>query len=98
MTDIASAAAAVSAGYAKTQTDYGAGKSPRFVTVFDKTAAGSSAQAHGPLRSVGTSDVSAAAADTQALAALNGMRNVRYGTGATANSDSQGKAHSIDAT
>lgn len=98
MTDLASAAATISAGYAKTQVDYGAGKSPRYVTHFDKTGIGSTGQDHSPLRATGTSDVSAAAADTQAVAALNGMRGIRYGTGATANSDTKGNSHTFDAT
>lgn len=98
MSDFASAAAAASAGYAKTQTDNGAGKSPRYVTIFEKLAAGGSDTAHANLRAVGTSDVSAAAADTAAVNALNGMRNVRYGTGATAGRDSQGKTHTFDAS
>lgn len=98
MTDLANAAAATTAGYTKTQVDYGAGKSPRFLTIFDKLGSGSSEQSHAPLRAVGISDVSAAAADTQAVACLNGLRNVRYGTGATAGRDQHGKQHTFDAS
>lgn len=99
MTDIASAAAAVAAGYTKTQTDRGVGSaSPRFLTTFTKMVVGASEQSHVELRAVGVSDVSAAAADTQAVTCLNGMRNIRYGTGATAGTDQHGKQHTFDAS
>lgn len=99
MTDLASAAAAVTAGYSKTQTDRGVGAaSPRYITVFEKYLVGGSDEAFAIARAIGTSDVSAAAADTAALAALNGGRNLRYGTGATAGRDSQGKQHTFDAS
>jgi hypothetical protein len=97
MSDLASAAAAVAAGYIKTQTDRGAGAgSPRYITTFDKLVIGGGDEAHANTRAVGTSDASAAAADTQALAALNGQRNIRYGTGTTAGNDSRGKQHTFD--
>lgn len=80
--DLANAAAAVSAGYSKTQIDMGAGKSPRYRTVLEKYVTGDSASGS-PLRAYGESDVSAAAADTQAVNALNKQRQHRYGTDGT---------------
>ena len=96
MTDLASAAAAVSAGYTKTQSDRGAGTSPRFLTTFEKQLGGNTGQAHANSRAIGTSDVSAAAADTAALNSLNGQRNIRFGTGATAGTDTSGKTKTFD--
>lgn len=98
MANLADAAAAVAAGYSKTQTDFGAGKSPRYMTIFEKLVVGASDQSHAEIRAVGTSDTSAAAADTVAVSALNGFRNIRYGTGSTAGRDSQGKTHTFDAS
>lgn len=80
MADLADAAAAVSAGYKKTQTDRGAA-SPnlRYVTDFTKPMVGvTGAPASVEQRAVGESSTSAAAADTQALAALNAQREHRH--------------------
>ena len=78
-TNLADDAAVIAAGYKKTQTDFGASAVPRYQTCYAKPisgyagGSGSLAQAHG------VSNVSAAAADTAAVAALNGWRNARYG-------------------
>jgi hypothetical protein len=76
----ASAAAAVTAGWTKMQLDRGASVNPRYETTFEKHLTGQAGQSGGPLRAYGVSNVSAAAADTAALASLNGFRDYRYGT------------------
>jgi hypothetical protein len=94
MTDHANHAAAAAAGYARVQTDRGAGKSPRYVSRYEKPQ---SAGTSGFLdKAEGTSDVSQAAADTIALNALNGQRITRYGIGATAGKDGRGNALTFD--
>lgn len=112
VTDFASAAAAVTGGYAKTQVDRGApsgapnlnpGQPLRYMTVFDKPTAGA-AQSGSTLRGVGESGASAAAADTQALAALNANRRAYYGgspgraSGDADSPNSRGQGHTIDVT
>jgi len=97
-TDIASAAAAVTAGYSKTQLDRGASFNPRYSTRFEKHLTGQAGASGGPVRADGESNVSAAAADTAALAALNGFRQVRYGRAAALNFGSTGGAHTADST
>lgn len=86
ITDFANPAAAVSAGYIKTQVDRGAGAglSPplRYLTRFSKPVTGATGTGgdSGFLFTVeGESSASAAAADTQATAALNAVRRARYG-------------------
>jgi hypothetical protein len=101
MTDLANAAAAVAAGYTKTQIDRGAtppGGALRYTTVFEKWVSGATGQSGAMIRATGESNVDAATADTNALASLNGTRKHRYGAGATANKDSQGNSHTFDAT
>jgi hypothetical protein len=103
VTDFASAAAAQSAGWRLVQLDRGAGKSPRFESQFQKpyTGAGGSGglQTH-----TGQSDASAAAADTQALTALNAYRRHRYGgspgraSGSNDSPDHLGNTHTLDVT
>lgn len=83
--DLASAAAAVTAGYTKTQYDWGAAKNPRYETLFEKHMLGIPGYSGGPVRHNGQSNVSAAAADTAALAALNGWRKNRYGVDTNVN-------------
>jgi len=91
MTDLATPAAAVTAGYAKIQIDRGA-PSPqvrnpgnRYVTCFEKWLVGEPGYGGFNLRAYGEDAASAANADTAALAQLNSRRNLRYGKGATQN-------------
>jgi hypothetical protein len=79
--DLASAAAAVTAGYTKSQYDRGASANPRYETQFEKHQVGIPGYSGGPVRFNGQSNVSAAAADTAALAALTA--GVRIATGLT---------------
>jgi hypothetical protein len=76
--DLANIAAAQSVGYTVTQTDFGAGKTPRYKTVLEKPIAGDVGQSGSMLRAYGESSASAGAADTAALASLNGQRSYRY--------------------
>jgi hypothetical protein len=87
-TALANAAAAVSAGYIKTQTDFGATANPRYMTVFSKPLTGLEGQSGNELRARGYSNVDAATADTVALAALNNQRLHRYGDAAAGGSKS----------
>src|SRR6266852_6870631 len=79
VTDLADNAAAVAAGYTRTQTDRGVGKSPRYLSGYSKPIVEEAGASGGLLRSDGNSDFSQAAADTQALNALNVQRRHRYG-------------------
>jgi hypothetical protein len=78
MADLADHTAATTAGYARVQQDRGAGKSPRYVSRYEKSLVGEPGASGHLLKAEGNSDVSQAAADTQALAALNGQRAFRY--------------------
>lgn len=111
VTDLASAAAAVSAGYTKVQIDRGAtpgpndkNPAPRFATVFAKTTTGATGDSGRQLEGHGESNSSAAAADTQALAALNANRRHYYGGSpgrASAQSESpssRGGSHTVEVT
>jgi len=103
VTDYASVAAAITGGYKQVQIDRGTAYSERYVTHLEKWATGAG---QGGSRQVatGTSTVSAAAADTAALAALNAQRRHRFGgspgraSGDRDSIDARGAAHSIDAT
>jgi len=97
MTDLADHAAATAAGYQRVQYDRGSGKSPRYVSRYEKPTIGASGAAGGLTTAEGHSDSSQAAADTAALASLNGQRGHRYGKGATANNDNRGNALTFDA-
>jgi hypothetical protein len=104
VTDFASEAAALTAGYKKQQIDRGAGKSERYITHLEKIVTGGG-QSGSRMVATGTSGVSAAAADTQALTVLNAQRRARYGgspgrtTGVDSDSpDSRGATHVIDTT
>lgn len=97
MSDHASVAAAITAGYIKTQTDMGAAfKGNRFRTLLEKPIIGEPGKSGSMLRAYGESSVDAATADAQALAALNGARNVTYGTGAASNKGGLGGAMTHD--
>lgn len=95
MTDHANEAAATGAGWKKVQIDYGAGKSPRYATEFSKNIGGGNRSSANDVHR-GESDASAAAADTAALAALNGARKIRYGAGAAAGTDGRGSSLTFD--
>jgi hypothetical protein len=103
VTDYASEAAALSAGYKKVQIDRGATASPRFVTHLEKIVTGAG-MSGGRQVGTGTSDASAAAADTVALSAVNAERRHRYGgspgraSGDGDSPHSNGTAHTIDTT
>lgn len=114
VTDFANAAAAVTAGYAKTQIDRGAPPATpnfnasqplRYSTRFEKANTGASASDSGGLTSAyGESAASAAAADTVALNALNANRRAKYGGSpgrASGDGDSpnaKGGSHTVDLT
>src|SRR5262245_35775655 len=91
MTDLANPAAAVTAGYSKTQINRGVQSAQvrnpplQYVTVFEKILTGEPGMGQSILRAVGESSVDAATADTNALAVLNAQRDKRYGKGATQN-------------
>lgn len=90
-TTLASVAAATAAGYILQRVDFGdqsaypradsAPKRKRYQTHFTKNGLGPNASR---IRALGESDTSAAAADTAALAALNGQRQTIYGFDTTA--------------
>jgi hypothetical protein len=112
ITDLADAAAAVTAGYRKIQIDRSSAAPPnpnglaplRYCTRFEKQLLG--AGSDGPAWCVveGESAVSAAAADTQAVAQLNAWRKHRYSGApgrASGSSDSPsptGGTHQVDVT
>ena len=79
MADLADHAAATAAGYARIQIDRGAGKSPRFITRYEKPMTGEPGSSGGLWVHEAHSDASQAAADTAALTALNAVRRHRYG-------------------
>lgn len=85
-TSLAAHANADSAGYKRTQLDRGSGKSPRWITRYEKPSAGMPGQSGGLMSVEVTSDVNQADADTKALAALNTQRNFRYGFAAAGGS------------
>ena len=91
MTDLASPAAAVTAGYTKIQIDRGVPSAQvrnppaRYVTIFEKWLTGEPGYGGFNLRSVGEDNSSAANADTAALAVLNSKRGLRYGKGGNQN-------------
>jgi len=100
VTDFANEAAAITAGWKKIQVVTTGGV---FVTHLEKPVTGGG---HSGSRMVatGTSTVSAAAADTAALAALNAQRRHRYGgapgraSGESDSADSRGSTHTVDVT
>jgi hypothetical protein len=98
--DQASIAAAQTAGWKLLQRTTNRGE---FVTELVKTVTGAGQSGH-EQRAVGSSLASQAAADTNALAALNAQRKHRYGgspgraSGDGDSPDSRGATHSIDAT
>lgn len=104
MTDLASPAAAVSAGYSKTQVDRGSAfkGGAQYLTIFEKWLTGEPGGNGFNHRATGESSASAAAADTAATANLNQQRSNRYGKGANQNPGSypgnSGTPHTPDVT
>ena len=96
-TALGTKAAAETAGYKFTTTDRGASAVPRYFTVAEKHLTGGSGQTGAPTRAYGEG-ASQAAAEAQAVAALDAQRNVRYGHAAAGGSkDSAGNALTVDA-
>lgn len=83
VTDLANNAAAVAAGYIRTQTDRGAtALYDRFKTEYSKHPTGGGVPGQGDIgeiRAVGTDQALQATADTNALNALNAQRRHYYG-------------------
>jgi hypothetical protein len=80
VTDHAAQATATTAGWARAQCDRGAGKSPRYLSRYEKPLIGSTGESGFLAVIEGTgSDVDQATADTNALTALNAFRRHRYG-------------------
>lgn len=112
VSDHANAAAAVTAGWAKTQIDKGASapntaSDPRFVTRFEKPLTGASGGSGdgGRLAVIeGRSTSSAAAADTDATTNLNAWRRHYYAgspgraSGSAESTSSRGGSHTADST
>lgn len=112
VTNHANNAAVVGAGYTRTAIDRGAtpgvqdkNPAPRFATRYEKTMTGAVGDGGGQMVAEGESNVSAAAADTAAVAALNAARQHRYGGSpgrASGSTDSpsgrSGGAHTVDTT
>lgn len=88
MSDLASNAAALSAGYVRVQVDRGSGSAsnPRYSSRYERPTTGAPGQAGGLTTAEGQSNVDQATADTAALAALNNARGHRYGFGSSTNS------------
>lgn len=96
MSDLADHTAATSAGYKRVQVDRGAGRSPRYITRYEKPLVGEPG-ATGQLAKVeADSNISQADADTKAVTALNGFRTGRYGAGAAAGKGGGGGTLTFD--
>ena len=93
VTDHANNAAAVAAGWGRVQLDRGAGKSPRFITRYERPLIGSTGQSGFLSVHEAGSDVDQATADTQALVSLNIFRRHRYGG---SSGRASGDANSLD--
>lgn len=80
-------AAAVAAGWARTQADRGAAFGDnRWITRYERPVSGYAGASGGLLSVEATSGVNQADADTKALASLNYLRNHRYGFAAAGGS------------
>jgi hypothetical protein len=104
VSDHANLAAAQAAGYVAIQQDRGAGATyDRFVTTLEKWATGVQEVGH-LRRATGTSMSSQAAADTNAVNALNAQRRHEFGgapgraSGDGDSPHSRGGSHTIDST
>jgi len=80
--DLADNAAAATEGWTRVQIDHGALVNPRYRTRYEKAYDGD-LQSGGLHVCVGDDNASQAAADTEALAALNAYRRYIYGSDAT---------------
>jgi hypothetical protein len=106
VSDFASAAAAVSGGYVKTQVDRGAStrEANRYLTRFEKPITGAPGDSGRVLSAEGESNASAAGADTQAVAALNAVRRHYYAgspgraSGSAESASGRGGTHTVDVT
>jgi hypothetical protein len=118
VTDLANDAAVTGAGYAKAQVDRGTtnpnnpkdvntAQNPQFLTRYQKHvvgAAGGRGDSWEELVAEGESTVSAAAADTAAVANLNAIRRHRYGgspgraSGGVESVSPRGGTHTADTT
>lgn len=96
MTDLASIAASTAAGYARTRIDLGATVTTRYGTRLTRPMRGGADQQGRLFEAEAWSATSAAQADTNALAALNAQRRVRYGAGSAAGTDGHGSALTFD--
>ena len=102
ITDLADATAAATAGYAKFQTSNVEKGVTVFKTRFEKQMQGDNGAAPFLLNAQGQSTVSAAAADTASVAALNAIRRHRYAgapgqpSGATVVDFPKGKTPTVD--
>lgn len=94
--DHADHTAAAAAGYQRIQLDKGASANPRYMTRYEKPLVGAVGDSGSLLRAEGWSNVSQAAADTQALAALNGQRGLRYGKSTAVGTSGRGGAQTVD--
>lgn len=86
MSDLASHAAAVSAGYTRVDIDRGASFSPRYLARYERPTIGVSGQGGGLTSAQGAGSDTQATAQANALAALNNLRGHRYGFGSNTNS------------
>lgn len=95
-TDLADNTAAVAAGYTRIQLDKGAAANPRYMTRYEKPTVGAVGDGGGLTDAEGWSNASQAAADANALAALNGQRRSRYGSSTGVNVSGRGGAMTVD--
>jgi hypothetical protein len=77
--DLADNTAATTAGYKRVQLDRGAGKSPRYISRYEKPIAGEPGSSGQLWVHEAGSDVSQADVDAIVLNALNAARRHRYG-------------------
>jgi hypothetical protein len=77
--DFADNAAAVAGGYARVQVDYGASRSPRYVSRYEKPIVGEPGSSGGLFKIDGSGSDVQATADANALASLNASRRHRWG-------------------
>ncbi len=112
VTDFANDAAVLAAGYKKVQIDRTAlpgganDKNPalRFATVYSKPTTGAVGDSGRLLEAMGESSVSAAAADTAAVAALNAVRRHYYAgspgraSGSAESPTARGGSHTVEVT
>jgi hypothetical protein len=99
--DLASIAAATAAGYKLVQTDRGiAGLADRYYVTLEKPITGDPDGGSGGLFAATAYGATSTTAKTNALAALNNNRKMRYGadTGTVSTGKRQSSSHTRDAT